>query len=87
VRKLAENKNGVASDTTVAPAGSGSREGSRSDTKVPVRRPAAAPLRVVLLKLRVRMSLTPCEGGVEPSWNAIVWVDAVIPPGVSQVAK
>ena len=87
VRKLAENKNGVASDTTVAPAGSGSREGSRSDTKVPVRRPAAAPPRVVLLKARVRMSLTPAEVGIASSWNAIVWVDAGIPPGVSQVPE
>ena len=33
------------------------------------------------------MSLTPCEGGVEPSWNAIVWVAGVIPPGVSQVPE
>ena len=87
VRNGAENKNGVASDTTVAPGGSGSREGSRSDTKVPVTSPAEAPPRVVLLKARVRMSLTPAEVGVEPSWNAIVWVDGVRPPGVSQVPE
>jgi hypothetical protein len=57
------------------------------DTKVPDTRPAAEPPSVVLLKLRVRMSLTPAEVGVEPSWNAIVWVDGVIPPGVSQVPE